>query len=493
MSELATELATDLEWLRAGQPIEARAKNLNRARTTLRWVWAVLRLVAAWWTLWPALALAVIATPVSLAAVAPLALVGWWRWPWFRNQLGLARHRTLTVLFGLWWPKACSRAAVVGIIDRHVRSPRLVAATFGPGLVPSWVRITLQPLATQPPVWWSNIADRLARELGYSTSTFHQGDERRSDMVLTLRRHVLPTRIELGTDIAATIIGRDSDQVILGESAAGGTFGWCPGEAGRANLILAGSQGGGKGNLARLVLIHAGRCEWDAIVLNPKRVGEFNWARHFASICHTTPGMHAAIAYAVEEMERRALILNDLDVDQITDLDPTTQQTHGLDRRLVLIVDEIATLVAKRGPTREDQAAWAQAMAGLAQLASMGRACGVSMVICPQHPIADNLGPNGLGSTLKANINARIGTGNLEPEAVRILFGAGDETNALALAGGRPGRCRYKGLTHNDGPRDIVGQAYLAHQSTAAALTATASRPVTDFDTLSVAVGPDTA
>ncbi len=76
----------------------------------------------------------------------------------------------------------------------------------------------------------------------------------------------------------------------------------------------------------------------------------------------------------------------------------------------------------------------------LQAIAAMGRALGMSLVLLTQHPIAEHMGP--FGSTVKANMGAKIGVGSLEAEGAGSLFGKTQgETISQLLRAGIPGRC----------------------------------------------------
>ncbi len=106
-----------------------------------------------------------------------------------------------------------------------------------------------------------------------------------------------------------------------------------------------------------------------------------------------------------------------------------------------------------------------QVMIGdLQALFAMGRALGMSLIPMTQHPIAEHMGP--FGSTMKANLGARIGVGNLEPEGAGSLFGKSTgETIAHLMRAGIPGRAIYQGLANTDGGAWRQGQ--IAYASTA--------------------------
>jgi hypothetical protein len=61
-----------------------------------------------------------------------------------------------------------------------------------------------------------------------------------------------------------------------------------------------------------------------------------------------------------------------------------------------------------------------QAQVDFQEISSQGWALGVKVIVATQHPIAEHLGE--YGSTLLANLGARIGVGGLEPSGAGALF-----------------------------------------------------------------------
>jgi hypothetical protein len=85
-------------------------------------------------------------------------------------------------------------------------------------------------------------------------------------------------------------------------------------------------------------------------------------------------------------------------------------------------------------------------------------------------PDSEHLGT--YGSTLLANLGARIGVGGLEPSGAGALFGKGNgETIAARLKARVPGRFFYQGLSGGEGGDGLVlGHGWWATDELVAAL-----------------------
>jgi len=102
-----------------------------------------------------------------------------------------------------------------------------------------------------------------------------------------------------------------------------------------------------------------------------------------------------ALKWLVEEMERRFALLSEFKVKDIYSFNKAAlkQKTEPLSF-IVLIIDELADLMAARGKEME---------AGIVRIAQMARAVGIHLVVATQRPSVEVL--TGL---IKANITSRI-------------------------------------------------------------------------------------
>ena len=365
---------------------------------------------------------------------------------------------------------------------------------FGPGnwLRPTWIRVTVVPCASHDRSTWDRYEDRLCRRLRYGSSTWLSPDDDPNVMAITLRRRPLPTLWSLADINPALLTGstaelpfdgrRPGEHVYLGMGADGSDMTWSPDEPGKAMLFIGGRQGGGKGVLARSILARALTCGWRIRVCNPKRVGEFRWLGASASVAKIPSGMFAMIHDFRAELERRADLLDEIfGVADWTDVPLQTLDEHEMAHRELLVIDEFVTLMTMKGlvpPIAPPPSApkgtrpldpYAVMVGDLQAIAAMGRALGMSLVLLTQHPIAEHMGP--FGSTVKANMGAKIGVGSLEAEGAGSLFGKGQgEAIYQILRGGIPGRCVYEGLTSTDTGSWKLGQALYASATELAAL-----------------------
>ncbi|MCP4967699.1 MAG: hypothetical protein GY926_21005, partial [bacterium] len=194
-----------------------------------------------------------------------------------------------------------------------------------------------------------------------------------------------------------------------------------------------------------------------------------------ATVAKTPAAMMALIHAFRVELDRRADVLDEtFGADSWTDVPHHLLAEHRMAYRDLLVVDEFVTLMAMKGtvaplvpplgaPKGSRPVDPYQVMVGdLQAIAAMGRALGMSLVLLTQHPIAEHMGP--FGSTVKANMGAKIGVGSLEAEGAGSLFGkAQGETISQLLRAGIPGRCVYEGLTTTDGGGWKLGQGLYAH------------------------------
>ena len=472
------------------EAIDQRAKPVG----WIRKLWPIARtfallVVVGRWALAPVIVVAWMSTVLGIAvswwatvAIGAVVVAGLSRWGWYLQRLWVAADRSRKVLFRAYWPYLCSFCHFVEIGGRRPRTATLASVEFGPGswFRPDWLRVVVEPCTTHPVSMWDRYESMLRRHLRYRSSTWttDPGDPNR--MVITCQRRPLPTRLDIGPDIPAhdftpTALDGDGlrppDRVLLGIGADGGGVWWCPDEAGRAMLFIAGRQGGGKGVIAQRVFYHALATHrvrtvsrWGLRVCDPKAMGEFNWLqRHDVPVAKDPTAMFAMIGAFRVEMERRAAHLDTLGAQNWIDVPTRDLAELGMDGREVLVIDEFVTLLTMKGvvplrpapnvegrPKARPVDPYQVMIGDLQAVFAMGRALGMSLIPMTQHPIAEHMGP--FGSTMKANLGARIGVGNLEPEGAGALFGKSHgEEIAHRLRAGIPGRCVHQGLSHATG------------------------------------------
>ncbi len=178
--------------------------------------------------------------------------------------------------------------------------------------------------------------------------------------------------------------------------------------------------------------------------------------------------MFAVVLEVRAEIDRRATIMAAHGVNHWLKLPDPIRTVEGMERRVVLVVDELVALMALKGRVvRQPEPGtkgrpvdvFTEMAPALADAAAMGRKVGVTVIAATQHPIAEHLGP--FGSTFKANLGARIGTGALEPEGAGSLFGKSDGADVAAFLGTRtPGRMVTRSLSANGPQSRRPGQGY---------------------------------
>jgi S-DNA-T family DNA segregation ATPase FtsK/SpoIIIE len=168
------------------------------------------------------------------------------------------------------------------------------------------------------------------------------------------------------------------------------------------HLLVAGSTGTGKTiclNSLILSLLYQNSPEiLQLILIDPKRV-EFSVYNDLPHLL--TPVIYDAqksvnvLKWLIEEMERRFNVLSQESTRDITSYNEK-MVSQGLDPMpyIVLIIDELADLMAARGRDME---------AGIVRLAQLARAVGIHLIVATQRPSVEVI--TGL---IKANITSRI-------------------------------------------------------------------------------------
>mgnify|MGYP003555930728 FL=1 len=151
----------------------------------------------------------------------------------------------------------------------------------------------------------------------------------------------------------------------------------------------------------------------------------------------------------------------------------------------MFVADELVNFFLLRGGT--DKAAQARAKTAWVQLemiTSMGRALGINCVLMTQHAIAEHLGP--YGSTMIANMAARVGIGALESSAAKTLFKESGEAIAARTRQVVPGRMIVMALGGSDASAlPMSAQAFYpsdAYVASLPSLPAVPERVVRRFD-----------
>ncbi len=169
------------------------------------------------------------------------------------------------------------------------------------------------------------------------------------------------------------------------------------------HLLIAGSTGSGKtvclNTLIVSLLYQNSPSMLKLLLIDPKRVEFpiFSDVPHLlAPVVVDTQKTVNALKWAVLEMDRRFVLLSQVKVRDIGSFNASKRvvEEHGLLPYIVVVIDELADLMASRGKEIE---------ALIVRLAQMARAVGIHLVLATQRPSVEVI--TGL---IKANITSRI-------------------------------------------------------------------------------------
>jgi len=167
------------------------------------------------------------------------------------------------------------------------------------------------------------------------------------------------------------------------------------------HLLVAGSTGTGKTiflNSLILSLLYKNSPEILRLILvDPKRVELtlYNELPHLLGpVISDANKTINVLKWLVKEMERRFEVLSEVKVRNITSYNATIKESDNIMPFIVLVIDELADLMAAKGREIE---------AGIVRLAQMARAVGIHLVVATQRPSVEVI--TGL---IKANITSRI-------------------------------------------------------------------------------------
>jgi DNA segregation ATPase FtsK/SpoIIIE, S-DNA-T family len=167
------------------------------------------------------------------------------------------------------------------------------------------------------------------------------------------------------------------------------------------HLLVAGSTGSGKTiflNTLILSLVYRNSPELlNLILIDPKRVEfpVYNDLPHLlAPVILDAHRAVNALKWLIGEMERRFRVLSDVKARDIISYNQQISDKSEVLPYIVLVVDELADLMAAKGREME---------AGIVRLAQMARAVGIHLVLATQRPSVEVI--TGL---IKANITSRV-------------------------------------------------------------------------------------
>ena len=201
------------------------------------------------------------------------------------------------------------------------------------------------------------------------------------------------------------------------------------------HLLLAGATGAGKSvclNAILLSLLYKARPDEVKLLLIDPKVVEFQVYDELPHLVHPVVSdmdlARNALMWAVDEMERRYVLLNELGVRKLDDFnrkvrtmeDPRSRKGEELSPLpyIVIVVDEFGDLILNKGKEIES---------AIARLGQKARAAGIHLILATQSPRADVV--TGL---IKANLPSRIAFRTSGPTESRIII---DQGGAEALLG----------------------------------------------------------
>ncbi len=475
-------------WWEQAPIVDVEPNRRVRIRRFVRLVGLLAGLVRIWWPVLPVAVFLVLWGPVAAAAEAVVLAAVVALSPWLRSRLRSAPMRTVERVFVWRWPATASHAGLITPAHGGIRFPDLLSVSFGGRWWrPESVVLVLRVLPSQEDQGaWPKMARRVGIQLGYSLAIPVVLDALRLEV--RLRREVLPSMLELGTDVKVAGLFDDPHRVPLGVSSLGGHVVWELDRPTNTSVLIGGGMGGGKSSVISSMLgwqrhhIAAG-VPGEAIVIDPKAIGDFAWCEDRASVCQTAEGAWRAIDYLHREMERRAGILRRLKLRSWVQLPVSELPAFG--GRILFVLDEMVNFFMWKGGSDKVAAlrakeAWIQ----LEKVTSMGRALGINVVLATQHPIAEHVGP--YGSTMFANMAGRIGVGALESYGAKTLFKESGEAIAARTRQVIPGRMFVMALDSSDSSSlPMSAQAFFPSERWVASLPplpASLERVVQRFD-----------
>ena len=189
------------------------------------------------------------------------------------------------------------------------------------------------------------------------------------------------------------------------------------------HCYIAGSSGGGKSITLRLILSHLinskSKRDIEFSIINTKRVDlkDFQYAKHTKHYMTGVEGVEEFLAMEIEEMERRYILLEKNDCDDLTEY---RKKICRIPYRLI-VVEEISSYKGNKDYQR-----------AIELIASQGRGAGMILLLVTQLP-SHEIMPN----TIKCNINTTIG------------LKTKDEIRSEIIAGKDSGLEKLKGNGHS--------------------------------------------
>lgn len=193
------------------------------------------------------------------------------------------------------------------------------------------------------------------------------------------------------------------------------------------HTLVGGSTGGGKSSgLRAIICTLAPREDVQLVLLDPKFVEFRQWDRRPRIVASEPADIEAVLALLVQEMHERYRMMARLKV---------SSWSSSLGPWLVLVCDEVADLF---------QWQRSSAPANIEELGRKARACGISLIVATQRPMAGSA----ISSDLRGNLSQRMVFRTDNHAATDFcLPGRADDFEAHKLSLDEPGRCFLLGAT----------------------------------------------
>ena len=302
---------------------------------------------------------------------------------------------------------------IEAVLSAH-KSP---ARVWGGRLTPRTIQFHLAPAATTKLARLESLTEEVALALGVSSARLTRANGTLSlEIPRADSRFVTLAELEkqLQADDATRRALACAGTAILGLDAEGVPLLLRLSSPDVAHVLIAGTTGSGKTELARTILTsltqHQKPRDLQIALFDPKRHGlaQFAHAHHLLF----------PLVFAPEEMIAR---MNALAVEMERRERDASTFAHQVPRpRIVIVIDELADALQTCGRELEDP---------LTRLVQRGRSAGVSVIACTQKPSA-----NAVGTLMRANFPVRLVGRVTSPEDARVAAGIGG-TGAEKLAG----------------------------------------------------------
>lgn len=199
------------------------------------------------------------------------------------------------------------------------------------------------------------------------------------------------------------------------------------------HILVAGKTGSGKSVVQRNMMFHAiqHNDKWCILGIDPKRVELGAYKKYTKTVLGIATELEDEVTilrYALEEMNNRYRNMEALGINNIANMPDRP-------RNIMVMVDEAYQLMATDSTAKTDEAKEANNLHGeasdiIGQIARLGRAAGVHLILAMQRPDAVVL-----KGEIKANIDARIAAGRLDSTPSSMILDSGAATRLPAIKG----------------------------------------------------------